>query len=73
MTFNYFFSCATKSLAVATLMFFILQVNAQVAVNTDGSNPDASATLDVKSVDKGFLIPRMAHRDFISSTEVPGR
>ncbi len=60
MTFNYFFSCATKSLAVATLMFFILQVNAQVAVNTDGSNPDASAMLDVKSVDKGILIPRMS-------------
>jgi len=32
---------------------------AQVAVNTDGSNPDATAMLDVKSIDKGMLMPRM--------------
>ena len=30
-----------------------------VGVNTDGSSPDASSLLDVKSTDKGFLIPRM--------------
>ena len=32
---------------------------AQIAINTDGSNPDGSAILDVKSTDKGLLIPRM--------------
>ena len=32
---------------------------AQVAVNTDGSLPDNSAMLDVKSTAKGFLPPRM--------------
>ena len=34
-------------------------VIAQVAVNTDGSSADPSAMLDVKSTDKGILIPRM--------------
>ena len=30
-----------------------------VAINTDGSSPDPSAILDVKSTNKGVLIPRM--------------
>jgi hypothetical protein len=34
--------------------------NAQsVAINTDNSNPDSSAVLDIKSNNKGLLIPRM--------------
>jgi hypothetical protein len=32
---------------------------AQVAINTDGSNPNASAILDVNSSSKGLLNPRM--------------
>ena len=32
---------------------------AQVGINTDGSDPDASSILDLKSTDKGLLIPRM--------------
>lgn len=32
---------------------------AQVAINTDGSQPDSKAMLDVKSTTKGFLPPRM--------------
>lgn len=32
---------------------------AQVAINEDGSSPDASAMLDISSTDKGLLIPRM--------------
>ncbi len=35
------------------------QLEAQVGVNTDGSNPDQSAILDAKSTTKGFLPPRM--------------
>ncbi|MEI7726608.1 MAG: hypothetical protein WCK09_15980 [Bacteroidota bacterium] len=35
------------------------QVHAQVAVNTDGSAPDNSAMLDIKSTTKGLLIPRL--------------
>ncbi len=46
-----------------------MNVQAQVGINTDGSQPDASAMLDIKSTDKGILIPRMtqAQRDAIAS------
>lgn len=47
---------------ILSLFFVILSFGllAQgVAVNTDGSNPDASAILDVKSNSKGVLISRM--------------
>ena len=40
--------------------------NAQVAVNTDGSLPDNSAMLDVKSTAKGFLPPRMTQAQRIA-------
>src|SRR5215218_5679693 len=30
-----------------------------VAINTDGTAPDTKAILDIKSTDKGLLIPRM--------------
>ncbi len=33
----------------------------QVAINTDGSAPEASAMLDVKSTNKGVLLPRMTN------------
>ncbi len=41
------------------LVLLTISANAQVAVNTDNSNPDNSAMLDVKSTTKGLLIPRM--------------
>ena len=34
-------------------------MQAQVSINTDDSEPDSSAMLDVKSTDKGILIPRL--------------
>jgi hypothetical protein len=34
-------------------------MNAQVGINSDGSNPDNSSMLDVKSITKGMLVPRM--------------
>jgi hypothetical protein len=43
----------------ALLMLFSKASFAQVAVNTDGSQPDNSAILDVKSTTKGMLVPRM--------------
>ncbi len=48
---------------------FTAVLNAQVAVNTDGSDPDPSAMLDIQSSEKGLLIPRMtaSERDNISS------
>ncbi|MBK7215152.1 MAG: hypothetical protein IPH88_18050 [Bacteroidales bacterium] len=50
-------------------LIFILSSMAQVAINSDGSAPDNSAMLDVKSIDKGFLPPRMttAQRNAIAS------
>ncbi|MCP4120804.1 MAG: hypothetical protein GY751_03545 [Bacteroidetes bacterium] len=47
------------------LFYFVITIlisntlSAQVSINTDGSNPDGSAMLDVKSTEKGLLIPRM--------------
>ena len=38
---------------------FLIKINAQVAVNNDGSDPDASAILDIKSTTSGFLVPRL--------------
>jgi len=57
---------------IAAFLFFSLFVNvtiAQVGINTDGSSPDNSAMLDVKSTTKGILIPRMTQteRDAIST------
>ncbi|MBL4704843.1 MAG: hypothetical protein JKY54_09995, partial [Flavobacteriales bacterium] len=46
-----------------------LSLNAQnVGINTDGSTPDGSAMLDIKSTSKGLLIPRLtaAQRTAIS-------
>lgn len=49
------------------IVFFALiaddNLQAQVAVNSDGSNPDPSAMLDVKSTDKGLLVPRMTQSE----------
>ena len=42
------------------ILFLAFSAHGQVAVNTDGSSPDASAMLDVKSTVKGFLVPRMS-------------
>jgi hypothetical protein len=47
------------------IIFFILlqlsgnSVTAQVGINTDNSTPDPSSILDMKSTEKGLLIPRM--------------
>ena len=44
---------------VAVVSMIVSSAIAQVAVNTDGSLPDNSAMLDVKSTTKGLLPPRM--------------
>ncbi len=50
---------------------FNFNVSSQVAINMDGSAPNSSAILDVKSTDKGLLPPRMteAQRDAIINSE----
>ena len=54
---------------LAFLICFSLTTHAQVAINTDGSTPDASAMLHIKSDTSGLLIPRMiqTQREAISN------
>lgn len=53
-------------------LFFSANVFAQVGINTDNSDPDASAMLDVKSTNKGMLVPRMSssQRTMISNAAI---
>ncbi|MFH1120688.1 MAG: DUF1566 domain-containing protein [Bacteroidota bacterium] len=50
------------------IMLVTVSAQAQVAINTDGADPDNSAMLDVSSTSRGFLPPRMTHleRDAIA-------
>ncbi len=50
-----------RILTVMIAVLFAVQLNAQVGVgiNETGTDPDASAILDVTSTDKGVLLPRM--------------
>ena len=47
------------SVVIIPFLFFTIELFAQVAVNTDGNQPDPSSMLDVKSTSKGILLPRM--------------
>jgi uncharacterized protein (TIGR02145 family) len=48
-----------KLFIVAIAIMASYGLSAQMAVTTDGSSADASAMLEVKSTNKGFLLPRM--------------
>jgi len=50
-----------KKVLILMLSASLLSISsaAQVAINTDGSLPDISAMLDIKSLTKGMLLPRM--------------
>jgi hypothetical protein len=59
---------------IYTTLFLVVMlmtgmVQAQVGINEDNSQPDASALLDVKSSTKGMLVPRMTttQRNLISN------
>ena len=60
--------------SIVSFVFMIVVgfTNAQVAINEDGSNPEPSAMLDINSLSKGILIPRMrlATRDAIVNPEI---
>ena len=51
------------------LLFFCKLLFSQVGINSEGTPPDGSAMLDVRSTTKGFLPPRMtmAQRDAIQN------
>jgi hypothetical protein len=59
----------SRTIVLLVFTAFIASSHAfgQVSINTDGSEPDISAMLDVKSTTGGFLTPRMtlAQRDAI--------
>ncbi|MBZ0241744.1 MAG: fibrobacter succinogenes major paralogous domain-containing protein [Bacteroidales bacterium] len=52
---------------ITTILFTLLlstaSLMAQVAINDDNSDPNASAILDLKSSNKGFLPPRMSQAE----------
>jgi trimeric autotransporter adhesin len=58
-----------KKLILILFLIYSIAGMAQVAINTDNSDADNSAMLDVKSSTKGLLIPRMtaAQRDAIAN------
>ncbi len=49
-----------RALFLALALIATYSISAQVSINTDGSNPDSSAGLEVKFTDKGFLPPRLS-------------
>ena len=52
---------------VALLCNVFMNFSAQnISINSDGSSPDGSAMLDIKSSDKGILIPRVTDTSSIS-------
>jgi hypothetical protein len=57
------------SLLISMILVFYCSLFAQVGINNDNSAPDNSAMLDVKSISKGILLPRMTRtqRDVIDS------
>src|ERR1700754_82573 len=46
-------------LVVACLLFILPAFSQNIAINTDASLPNPNAILDIKSGNKGLLIPRM--------------
>ena len=49
----------TRSILLVMLVSLVTSIMAQVAINTDGSQADSSAILDLKSTTGGLLLPRM--------------
>jgi len=46
-------------IGIVCCILFSLSLQAQIAINSDGSAPDASSMLDISSTSRGFLTPRM--------------
>ena len=54
------------TILLTVVLFTALSTMAQVGINTDGTDPDNSAMLDVKSTAKGLLIPRMTNAQMVA-------
>jgi hypothetical protein len=53
------------TLLLFLILFSSFKLSSQVAINTDGSQPDSSAILDVKSQDKGVLFPTLTEAEVL--------
>ena len=54
-------SCIAGCTLLLILFITTIKLKAQnVAINTDGSKANPNAIVDIKSADKGLLIPRMS-------------
>jgi len=60
-----------KIILIGLLLLILtsLSLNAQVSINSNGDPPDNSAMLDVKSANKGLLIPRMTQSEIQSISD----
>jgi len=54
-------------LIMAIILLFIYTLSSQVGINLDGSDPEVSAILDVKSTNKGLLPPRITNTNAITN------
>jgi collagen type VII alpha len=62
-----------KNLLFTLILLFSLAATAQsVGINSDGSTPNLSAILDLKSTTKGFLPPRMNQAERLGIAAVEG-
>ena len=56
-----------ETIVFTLIMIFIgVGLFAQVTINTDETDPDASAMLDIKSTTGGLLIPRMTEQQIVN-------
>ena len=53
----------SRILYLSIFSILSLALHAQIGINQDGSTPDPSAMLDLKSNSKGFLTPRMTESE----------
>jgi hypothetical protein len=60
-----------KLLIYSSFLFSTFSFSQNVAINTDGALPNASAMLDVVSTNKGFLMPRVALTSTTDAVTVP--
>ena len=58
-------------LFIALILICSVSCAQSVAINTDGTAPQASAMLDIKNPNKGILIPRVALTGTVDLTTIP--
>lgn len=59
-----------RLLCLALISLTISSISAQVGINT--TSPDENAMLDVRSDDKGILIPRLTTANRVAMADVQG-